>query len=145
MAAINGSHRACVLAPRIPDKLCPAGECETANNEKENCMTVQDDAQGLTGYGTIAIYLVAFDLIAAFGVIGWQALSWLQTGQWQSPTLITALASSGVQWASHPNSWIGIHGLLKHVPLSVAVFWTGMLPALLLMLLHNWTVRHRRN
>jgi len=106
-------------------------------------MTVRHDTEGLTGYGTVAIYLVAFDLIAALGVIGWQALRWLQTGEWQSLTLLTGLTSCGVQWASHPDSWIGIHNLLKHVPLSAAVFWAGMLPALSFMLLHNWSVRRR--
>jgi len=99
----------------------------------------------LTWAGTVALYLVAFTFISALGVIGWQALNWMKTDQWQTLTVLTGLSSAGVQWAAQPDSWLGIHNLLEHVPLSVAVFWTGMLPALLLMLLHNWSVRRRAN
>ena len=97
----------------------------------------------LTGFGTIALYLVALDLIAALGVIGWQALDWMKTDKWQTLTVLTGLASVGVEWAKNPDSWLGIHNVLRHVPLSVAVFWAGMLPALFFMLLHNWSVRRR--
>ncbi len=98
----------------------------------------------LTWHGTIALYLVAFTFISALGVVGWQALNWMKTDEWQTLTVLTGLSSAGVKWAAQPDGWLGIHNLLQHVPLSVAVFWTGMLPALLLMLLHNWTVRRRR-
>jgi hypothetical protein len=53
------------------------------------------------------------------------------------------LATFGVKWAASPRSWIGIYNMLEHVPLSVAVFWAWMIPALLLMLLHNRLVRSR--
>ena len=55
---------------------------------------------------------------------------------------MSALASIGVDWAGTPQSWIGIHNLLKEIPLTVAAFWAWMIPAILLMLLHNWIVRH---
>ncbi|HUU72107.1 MAG TPA: hypothetical protein VMW70_05755 [Burkholderiales bacterium] len=103
------------------------------------------DTQGFTGVSTIAIYFVGFGLLAALGVVGWQALNWMKTDEWQTLTVLAGLSSVGVEWATRPDSWLGIHNLLKHVPLSVAVFWTGMLPALLLMLLHNWTVQRRGN
>ena len=95
--------------------------------------------------GVTALYCVGFGFFAALGVLGWQAVSWLKTGEWQTLTLMTGLASFGVEWASSPNGWIGIYNLLKHVPLTVAAFWTGMVPALLLMLLHNWSVQRRRS
>lgn len=104
-------------------------------------MQHRNGMRGLTLPGSLALYLVAFDFIAALGVIGWQALNWMKTDHWQTLTVLTGLASAGVQWASAPASWLGIHNLLQHVPLSVAVFWAGMLPALLLMLMHNWLVR----
>ncbi len=97
----------------------------------------------LTWHGTFALYLVAFTFISALGVVGWQALNWMKTDEWQTLTVLTGLGSVGVEWAKQPDSWLGIHNLLQHVPLSVAVFWAGMLPALLLMLLHNWTVQRR--
>ena len=99
------------------------------------------DFKGLTVPGTVALYCVGLGVFAALGVLGWQALAWMMTGEWPTLTLMTGLASFGVEWASYPNSWIGIHNLLKQVPLTVAVFWTGMIPALLLMQLHNWSVR----
>jgi len=102
-----------------------------------------DDMKELHLPGTAALYLASFALIAALGVIGWQALNWMKTDEWQSLTVLTGLASFGVPWATSPTNWLGIHNVLQHVPLSIAVFWTGMLPALLLMSLHNWSVRRR--
>lgn len=102
-----------------------------------------DDLSGLTVLGVIALYCVGLGLFAAVGVLGWQAVGWLKTGDWQTLTLLSVLASGGVGWASSPNTWIGIHNLLKHVPLTIAVFWTGMVPALLFMQLHNWCVQRR--
>jgi len=101
--------------------------------------------QGLTFAGTAALYCVGFGLFAPIGIIGWQALGWLKTGEWQPISLTAGLASFGVQWAAAPHSWLGIYNVLKHIPLTVAVFWACMAPALLLMLLHNRLVRtHRR-
>ena len=108
-------------------------------------MPSTDDLKGLNLPGTAALYLASFALIAALGVIGWQALNWMKTDEWQSLTVLTALASFGVPWATSPTNWLGIHNVLQHVPLSIAVFWTGMLPALLLMSLHNWSVRRHTN
>ena len=102
-----------------------------------------DDLRGLTGAGTVALYCVGFGLFTAIGILGWQALTWLKTGEWQTLTLMSALASFGVKWASSPESWIGIYNLLKEIPLTVALFWAWMIPALLLMLLHNWIVQRR--
>jgi hypothetical protein len=99
--------------------------------------------QGLTVAGTVALYFVGFGLFAPIGIIGWQALSWLKTGEWQSISLTAGLAAFGVQWAASPHSWIGIHNVLRHIPLTVAMFWVWMIPALLLMLLHNRLVRAR--
>ena len=100
------------------------------------------ELEGLTGAGSIALYCVGLGLFAAIGILGWQILDWLKTGDWQALTLMSALASIGVDWASTPQSWIGIHNLLKEIPLTVAAFWAWMIPAILLMLLHNWIVRH---
>jgi hypothetical protein len=100
--------------------------------------------QGLTVAGTAALYCVGFGLFAPVGIIGWQALGWLKTGAWPPISLTAGLASFGVQWASSPHSWIGIYNVLKHIPLTVAVFWACMIPALLLMLLHNRIVRRGR-
>lgn len=102
------------------------------------------DLRGLTGVGTVALYCVGLAFFAALGVLGWQAIDWMRTGEWQTLTLISSLAIFGVQWASSPNSWIGIHNLLRNVPLTVAVFWAGMVPALIFMLLHNWSAQRRR-
>ncbi|MGD2141395.1 MAG: hypothetical protein PVH25_13430 [Burkholderiales bacterium] len=99
--------------------------------------------QGLTFAGTTALYFVGFGLFGAFGIIGWQMLGWLRTGEWHTLTLTMGLATFGVKWAASPRSWIGIYNMLEHVPLSVAVFWAWMIPALLLMLLHNRLVRSR--
>ncbi|UCD69636.1 MAG: hypothetical protein JSW48_06120 [Betaproteobacteria bacterium] len=101
------------------------------------------ELKGLTGAGTIALSCVGVGLLAAIGILSWQALSWLKTGDWQVLTLMSGLSSFGVDWASSPESWIGIHNLLKEIPLTVAVFWAWMIPALLLMLLHNWIVRRQ--
>jgi len=101
------------------------------------------DLNGLTVPGTTALYCAGLGLFAALGVLGWQALTWMKTGEWPMLTLMTGLASFGVDWASSPESWIGIHNLLAYVPLTVAVFWAGMIPALILMLLHNWYVKRR--
>jgi hypothetical protein len=103
-----------------------------------------DDLKGLTGAGMAALYCVGLGFFAALGVLGWQAVGWLRTGEWTTLTLLSGLASGGVEWASSPDSWIGIYNLLNHVPLTVAVFWAGMLPALIFMLIHNWAVQRRR-
>ena len=108
-------------------------------------MPTLENLKGLTWAGTTALYLVALDLIAAIGVVAWQALNWMRTDEWQSLTVLTGLASFDVLWATEPDSWLGIHKLLQHVPLSMAVFWAGMLPALLLMLLHNRLVGQATN
>ena len=99
------------------------------------------DLEGLTGAGSLALYCVGLGLFAAIGILGWQVLDWLKTGDWHALTLMSTLASIGVEWAARPQSWIGIHNLLKEIPLTVAAFWAWMIPALLLMLLHNWIVR----
>ncbi|NIO40931.1 MAG: hypothetical protein GTO41_12575 [Burkholderiales bacterium] len=106
-------------------------------------MKLFDKLEGLTSAGTIALYWAGFAILASIGILGWQGLEWLKTGQWRTLTLITTLASSGVEWASSPHSWIGIHNLLREVPLTVAVFWLCMIPALLFMLLHNWLVKRQ--
>ena len=101
------------------------------------------ELKDLTGAGTIALYCVGLGLFAAIGILGWQALAWLKTGDWHALTLMSGLAAFGVEWACSPESWIGIHNLLKEIPLTVAVFWAWMIPALLLMLLHNWIVQRQ--
>ncbi len=108
-------------------------------------MTQIHKLEGLTFAGTVALYCVGFGLFTVVGIIGWQALGWLKTGEWPSLTLLTGLATFGLEWATSPHSWIGIYNVLEHVPLTVAIFWAWMLPALLLMLLHNKIVQqHRR-
>jgi|SRR5436190_21352507 len=61
-------------------------------------------------------------------LLGWQLLTWLQTGKWPSLTFrqfvsgILSQEGSFLQWLSEPHSWYGLHKMttkLFELPLTV--------------------------
>ena len=64
------------------------------------------------------------------GFVGWQAVTWLRTGDWPAMPLASyGLTWIGVQlghdglksWGSYPQTWIGVHALLDWLSVGVAL------------------------
>lgn len=66
----------------------------------------------------IALILLLF---GGLGVLGWQVYEYLKVGVWVPISIITALEWMQVQWAFSPNDWVGLHNILKKLPLSAAM------------------------
>lgn len=69
---------------------------------------------------------VIFTLFSA-AILAYQALAYLQSGAWPSISVLDALVVAGSAWASSPDSWFGLHAILGKLPLSLAVFLTGLI------------------
>lgn len=60
-------------------------------------------------------------------VLGWQILSYLGHGFWSPVSIITGLKSMELQWAIAPDSWFGLHNILRNIPLSLTLGGLGVL------------------
>lgn len=60
---------------------------------------------------------IAF-LAMALPVVGLQALYYLKEGGWLPVTIVDGLKVLNVGWASDPNIMLGLHEVLKQIPLS---------------------------
>lgn len=82
----------------------------------------------------IGMSVLGICLLGALGVLGWQTYMWLQLGEWQSFSVLDALAmlaNPGVDsWLLFPQSWVGVHKLIAWMPAGFALFVFGVLFAL---------------
>jgi hypothetical protein len=73
-------------------------------------------------------------LIAAFlgGVVvgGWQGFVWLRSGVFPDISVLTALHWFGMDWATNPTGWRGVHKALSSIPLAAGLFTIGGMAAL---------------
>jgi hypothetical protein len=76
--------------------------------------------------------IVGILVFGAIGLVGWQIYHYLQVGQWQPISVITALQYCEVGWAYNPTKWIGLYRVLDFIPLSLASFVTAGLATLMI-------------
>lgn len=73
---------------------------------------------------------VMLALILFFGgvaVLGWQVYEYLRYSIWAPISIITFFEWAGVPWATYPTDWIGLHGILKLLPLSLTLAVSSVL------------------
>ena len=63
--------------------------------------------------------------LSGIGIILWQILYYLKTGEWFSMSVVFLLQKIGFEWTSNPTDWIGIYNLLDRIPLSFACIMAG--------------------
>jgi hypothetical protein len=83
------------------------------------------------GAAEVGMSVLAICMLGSLGVLGWQVYMWLQLGEWQSFSVLAALAmltNPGIDsWLLFPHSWIGIHKLIAWMPAGFALFAFGVL------------------
>ena len=107
---------------------------QNMSNKNKSSDPVSDDIL-LTVYVLLGIGAVVVGGLLSIGIIGWQVLVWLQSGDWNP----LPLASFGIKmaagsfgnvelrnWAINPNSWIGLHRFLDWLSVAVAPILLGM-------------------
>lgn len=65
-------------------------------------------------------------IVAGAGLLGWQILTYLMDGVWNSVSVVDILAHLDVRWAEQPSTWLGLHSLLERVPASAAAIVLGL-------------------
>lgn len=75
--------------------------------------------------GTAILAIVL--LLSSFGIVGWQIFDFLRDGEWVSISIITALVKFDIPWAIYPQDWLGLHKVLDVIPLSAALFVSGLI------------------
>lgn len=60
-------------------------------------------------------------------IIAFQIFVFFDTGEWHKMSIIflLQLIPETYHWATHPQSWLGIHKILNFIPLSITVFLIG--------------------
>jgi hypothetical protein len=90
----------------------------------------------------VVIPLVICALLAgiagALSVLGYQAYTFLRFGEWPAMSVIAALHWADLRWAQSPQDWLGVHKILAKIPLSIAIFFCGLIP---LLLFSSWEDR----
>ena len=107
---------------------------QTMSNKAKSIDPVSDDLL-LTVYVLSGIGTVILGGLLSIGIIGWQVLAWLQSGDWTP----LPLASFGIRmaaellgaeqlrsWAVSPDTWIGLHRFLDWLNVAVAPILLGM-------------------
>ena len=61
-------------------------------------------------------------ILAPICIFGYQILTYLKTGFWQSISVINVMQYYGIKWAFVPNDWLGLWKLLNMVNISVPIF-----------------------
>jgi hypothetical protein len=70
------------------------------------------------------LFLIA-GLFAGIGIIGWQALMWLQSAVWRPVSVLMAF-----QWLGFdPTSWLTLRTALHFIPLSITLVILAILVA----------------
>lgn len=64
-------------------------------------------------------------LLGGICVFGWQAYQYLRFNEWVPLSIISALEWMNIRWAVYPVDWIGLHGILKAIPLSITMLVVG--------------------
>lgn len=67
-------------------------------------------------------------ILGAAGIVVFQALSYLSSGEWTSLSVLTGLELLELEWATSPTEWLGAHKILGKVPLSIGVLCMSILP-----------------
>jgi len=75
-----------------------------------------------------AVFLVT-GLVAGIGLVGWQAITWFQSGVWRPISVLAALKSLGIAWALDSTASIAFYNTLDFLPLSVTLAVTGVVVA----------------
>lgn len=73
-----------------------------------------------------APWVFVLSVLAAVGILGWQAYSHLRIGSWPALSVVTLLEWLKIDWAHSPRDWIGLHALLAALPLSLVALATGV-------------------
>lgn len=74
------------------------------------------------------IAILVLGVFAAIGILGWQIYGYLRQGEWPALSVIAALQWLNIEWARSPRDWLGLHNLLDAMPLSLVVFFSGVVP-----------------
>ena len=81
--------------------------------------------------GEFVLYGLGFSIMAPFGVLVYQIYWYLRIGEWEPLSVITGLRWMKVDWAFHPNEWIGLYKILNDMPLAFGIFIFTFFPLLL--------------
>jgi hypothetical protein len=68
-------------------------------------------------------------VLGALGVLAVQAYQYLKHGRWMALSVLDTLKITGIEWASRPTDWFGLHQSLDWAPLSAALFLLGVVVA----------------
>lgn len=119
---------------------------ETAHTKEDSRLAkrrIEDDREGRgwigrVGYNTrrflsgIIVFVGILFVVAGLGVLGLQIYGYLKIGEWGSVSLL-AVASPYLPWLNNPQSWFGLHHIVRDVlgfmPLSLALILVGWLIA----------------
>ena len=66
-----------------------------------------------------------FIFFAGAIVVIWQVGMFLSSGDWPSLSILSMWFFDDVEWATNPDSWLGLHFILSKTPLSAGLFGTG--------------------
>lgn len=67
----------------------------------------------------------------------WKIFFYLRNGEWIEVSTLEALHLIGVDWATNPHSWLGVHKILSGLSLFDFLGWSGltlMIPLFLYLL-----------
>jgi hypothetical protein len=84
------------------------------------CQMIQSDEDT-----QVIISLLLF--FSGVAVLGWQVYEYLRYSIWTAISVVTFFEWAGVPWASYPTDWIGLHSILKFVPLSLTLMASSVL------------------
>ena len=89
----------------------------------------------LTTWLTIAGVAAAITGVAVFG---WQAFQYLKRAVWHPLSLNDGLAYAGLKWATHPETWLGLHEIFGGIPLSLALVLFGIFWSMFVVAASDW-------
>ncbi len=73
------------------------------------------------------IFLLSWVFLLIFlGITGYQIVTYLDTAQWNSVSVIDALVRINVEWAKRPTSWRGVHEIMSFVPAGLISFFLAL-------------------
>jgi hypothetical protein len=83
-------------------------------------------------FEALSVLLLIGGLVAGIGIIGWQAITWLESAVWVPVSVLAALKWLGIPWALAPTDWLALHKALDFIPLSITLVITGIVVAYML-------------
>jgi hypothetical protein len=80
---------------------------------------MNDSSHGDSGSIPLGGILFVGGFVGAIAVLFFQVFVFLQYGHWLPISVVTGLRWLGVEWASNPTTWLGVHKVFDFLPLSV--------------------------